>query len=145
MVENDTKHKASTAEELEASIFADDPVSSEAQINPVAHPVLVGCKLSETPEETLLKILSKGCRLVNVKDVPRVPGYQWLTESTLRHMIFQATQRYDAKGSKLPTNGLHECGALIYIGQDKNRRQRILVDLDGLDRWIDQCRTSQGV
>lgn len=78
--------------------------------------------------------LHRPARIVKVKDVPVTPGYGWLTEPALRHLIFKATHRKNSKGQPIPTNGLIECRAIIRLGR------KVLVDLDQFDKWIDQHR-----
>lgn len=69
-----------------------------------------------------------------MKDLPAVPGYGWLTEQALRHLIFKATPRKNSKGEKIPTNDLYECGAIIRLGR------KVLIDLDRFDKWIEKHR-----
>lgn len=79
-------------------------------------------------------IQQRSPRIVKVKDLPSTPGYGWLTESALRHLIFKATPRKNSKGDAIPTNGLFECGAIIRLGR------KVLLDLDRFDSWIEQHR-----
>ncbi len=73
-------------------------------------------------------------RIVRVKDLPQMPGYQWISEGAVRHLIFKATPRKNSKGESVVTNGLFECGALIRIGR------KVLIDLDRFDLWVSQHR-----
>lgn len=66
--------------------------------------------------------------------LPKTAGYEWLTASALRHLIFKATPRKNSKGTPIPTNGLHECGAIIKIGR------KVLIDLDRFDQWVNEHR-----
>lgn len=71
-------------------------------------------------------------RIIRVRDLPTIPGYGWLTEAALRHLIFKSRARINSRGESTATNGLMECGAIIRIGR------RILVDLDKFDCWVDR-------
>lgn len=73
-------------------------------------------------------------RTVTVKELPMLPGYGWLTEAALRHLIFKALPRKNSKGEALPTNGLSEAGAIIRLGR------KVLIDLDRFDQWVSQHR-----
>ncbi|MEM6550234.1 MAG: hypothetical protein AAF713_21200 [Pseudomonadota bacterium] len=75
-------------------------------------------------------------RLASVKDVQKLTGYQWATERYLRHLIFNAEDRYGSRGTIVPGNGL--APAIIRIGR------KVLIDLDAFDAWIDGQR-SEGV
>ena len=75
-------------------------------------------------------------RLAPVKDVPTIPGYQWLSESALRHLIFNSHPRVDSKGQPIPTNGLQEAGVIVRLGR------KLLLDMDRFDAWLDSHRTS---
>ena len=85
----------------------------------------------------MTNILSSGYseRFVTVKRLAELPAYKgWLTESSVRHLIFTATRRFNSKGEELPSNGLDK--AIIRIGR------KVLIDLDEFDRWIDDHRES---
>lgn len=73
-----------------------------------------------------------GKRLVTVKQLTGHPRYQWLTEASLRHLIFASRRRVGTRGAAIPGNGLDR--ALIRIGR------KVLVDLDEFDRWIESHR-----
>lgn len=77
---------------------------------------------------------TKQSRLVTVADLPTTPGYGWVTQAALRHLIFKATPRKNSKGEAIPTNGLVECGAIIKLGR------KVLVDLDRFDQWVERHR-----
>jgi len=74
-----------------------------------------------------------GSRLYRVRDIPNLPGYEWTTESFLRHAIFNADDRVGSGGTVIPGNGL--AGAILRIGR------KVLIDLDALDNWIESHRT----
>lgn len=57
--------------------------------------------------------------LLTVKGLVERPGYEWLTERGLRHLIFNAQ-----------TNGLKESGALIKLSR------RVLIDQPRFDSWV---------
>lgn len=75
-----------------------------------------------------------GKRIVSVPQVPAVPGYQWLTKHSLRHMIFAASDRFNSKGEKLPGNGMDQFGVVIRVGR------KVLIDLDAFDKWLETRR-----
>jgi hypothetical protein len=71
-------------------------------------------------------------RRARVRDVPNLPGYEWVTESFLRHVIFDAKDRVGSGGTVIPGNGL--AGAIIRVGR------RVLIDLDAFDCWVESHR-----
>ncbi len=73
-------------------------------------------------------------RYATPNTLPKTAGYEWLTTSALRHLIFKATPRKNSKGIPIQTNGLYECGAIIKIGR------KVLIDLDRFDQWISEHR-----
>ena len=75
-----------------------------------------------------------GSRLTTVKMLPQLPGYDWLTEPALRHLIFQARSRKATNGDVVRGNGLQEAGAIVRIGR------KVLLDLDRFDEWVDRHR-----
>ncbi len=77
-------------------------------------------------------------RIVRVNDLPTLRGYEWLTKSALRHLIFQSKPRLNSRGEAIKTNGLVESGAVIRIGR------KILFDLDKFDLWVDSHRHDLG-
>lgn len=77
-----------------------------------------------------------GRRLATVRQIPGIPGYGWLTEPALRHLIFNAQNRLNSRGEKIAGNGLGR--AVLRIGR------KILVDLDGFDSWLDEHRQDAG-
>ena len=76
----------------------------------------------------------RGIRLATVNQVPGISGYEWLTVSALRHLIFQAEDRFCSTGQVIKGNGLSR--AIIRVGR------KVLIDLDEFDRWIDDHRES---
>jgi hypothetical protein len=85
---------------------------------------------------TTNRSLLAGPRLVTVSALPSIPGYEWLSVSALRHLLFRASKRFDSKGERVPDNGLEEAGAILRIGR------KILIDLDRFDAWLATHRTS---
>jgi hypothetical protein len=75
-----------------------------------------------------------GPRLATVREIPKIPGYQWCTQPALRHLLFEAEDRVSSCGEKIPGNGLTEIGAIIRIGR------KILIDLDKFDSWVELHR-----
>ena len=75
-------------------------------------------------------------RIASVKQLPETPGYEWLTVSALRHLIFNSQPRVDSKSRPVPTSGMQEAGAIIRLGR------KLLIDLDRFDAWLDSHRTS---
>lgn len=76
-------------------------------------------------------------RLFPVKQVPKQSGYEWATESSLRHWIFEAEDRVSASGYEIAGNGF--ASAIIRIGR------KILIDLDQLDVWIETHRLTDKI
>ena len=73
-------------------------------------------------------------RLAKAKEIPTIPGYGWVTERYLRHLIFNAQDRKGSGGTIIRGNGF--APAIIKLGR------RILIDLNEFDVWIDAHRTS---
>ena len=71
-------------------------------------------------------------RLFPVNQIPNQPGYAWLTESALRHWIFNAEETVGSGGTIIPGNGFGP--AIIRLGR------KILIDLDMLDVWVEAHR-----
>jgi hypothetical protein len=74
-------------------------------------------------------------RLFTIKDVPQQPGYEWLNENKLRHYVFKADKR-KVDNEIREGNGLHEAGAIIRCGR------KVLIDLDGVDAWLESQKTT---
>jgi hypothetical protein len=74
-------------------------------------------------------------RLARVPDIPNLPGYEWTTQSYLRHAVFDAQDRLGSGGTVIPGNGL--AGAIIRIGR------KVLIDLDRFDTWIEDQREGE--
>ena len=72
-----------------------------------------------------------GC-LVTVRQLAQLPKYGWLTESAVRHLIFEANPRYNSRGDLVGGNGLEM--AIVRLGR------RLLIDLAAWDAWIDRHR-----
>jgi|TARA_B100000315_G_scaffold250438_1_gene283262 hypothetical protein len=73
-------------------------------------------------------------RVYSVKQIPSLPGYTWLSASSLRHIIFNSKNRMRSGGESIPGNGLAEERAIIRVGR------KVLIDLDAFDRWLDDHR-----
>ena len=81
------------------------------------------------------KTLRKPKRLSTVRDIPITLGYEWATESFLRHAIFNAKDRVGSGGTVIPGNGL--ASAIIRIGR------KVLIDLDQFDAWVEAQREGE--
>ena len=57
-----------------------------------------------------------------------------ITESSLRHHVHNAEDRYNSLGEIIPGNGL--APAIIRIGR------KLLIDLDVFDHWVESHRVS---
>ena len=76
-------------------------------------------------------------RLATIPNMALLPKYcAAFTESSLRHLAFEAKQRISSNGDVFPGNGLEETGAIIRVGR------KLLIDLDRFDAWLDSHRTS---
>lgn len=74
-------------------------------------------------------------RFMTVKRLVQLPAYRgWLTEASVRHLIFAARPRLNSKGVALPTNGLER--AIVKIGR------KVLIDRDEFERWVELHRLS---
>lgn len=73
---------------------------------------------------------SGGTVLITVKQLVSLPAYGWLTEASVRHLLFSAKARVNSKGETIPGNGLHEAGAIIRLGR------RVLFDVSAFDQWL---------
>ena len=71
-------------------------------------------------------------RLATVRMLPETKGYEWLTESVLRHWIFASEDRVGSGGAVVAGNGFAR--AVIRV------RRKILIDLNELDLWIEGHR-----
>ena len=87
---------------------------------------------------TIQQTSVRGRRIATVSKLPQLPGYDWLTEPALRHLLFEAKSRKASRGRIIPGNGLEEAGAIIRVGR------RVLIDLDRFDSWLDGHRISPG-
>lgn len=68
--------------------------------------------------------------LYPVQDFVALPEFSFLTESSMRHLIFNSRSRYSASGEKIQGNGLVESGAIIRIGR------RVLIDAAKFREWM---------
>jgi hypothetical protein len=69
--------------------------------------------------------------LFKVKEVPKLAEFSWLTESSLRHLIFNSRPRVGAKGQVISGNGMSEAGVIKKFGT------RILIDINRLRSWVE--------
>ncbi|MBB3066652.1 hypothetical protein [Limibacillus halophilus] len=67
-------------------------------------------------------------QLLTVKQLAQDSRFPWLTESALRHLIFNSQSRFSAAGDVLEGNGLD--GAIIRVGR------RILINIDEFVSWL---------
>lgn len=74
--------------------------------------------------------------LYSVKEVPQLAEFAWLTESSLRHLIFQSENRYASNGQIIIGNGMLQAGVIKRFGK------RILIDIEKLRLWVDSNHTS---
>ena len=81
--------------------------------------------------------LGSGPRRYTVAQIPSLPGYQWLSQASLRHLIFSAQDRLNSKGEVIPGNGL--APAIIRVGR------KVLIDLDEFDNWVEGHRVESRV
>ena len=83
------------------------------------------------------KTTNEGRRLFTIRNLAKTPGYaQAFSESSLRHLVFDAKPRKNSKGEAIDGNGLAQIGAILHVGR------KILIDLDRFDSWLDRQRTS---
>ena len=68
--------------------------------------------------------------LYSVKEVPQLPEFAWLTESSLRHMIFKSKASHASNGEIVSGNGMVEAGVIKRFGA------RILIDIEKLREWV---------
>ena len=61
------------------------------------------------------ELLFHHSQLVTVRQLSQLSEYGWLTESVVRHLIFEAKPRYNSKGEKIDGNGLEP--AIVRIGR----------------------------
>lgn len=71
---------------------------------------------------------------VTVGQLARLPQYPWLTESSVRHMIYDDHPRVNSKGEKTGGNGISV--AILRIGR------RVLIDVKAFDTWLSSHRVS---
>jgi hypothetical protein len=87
---------------------------------------------------TIYGNLAGRLRCSRVRDIPNLPGYEWVTESFLRHAIFNAEDRIGSGGAVIQGNGLSD--AIIRVGR------KVLIDLNAFDAWVEshRCSTNAG-
>ena len=73
-------------------------------------------------------------RYSTIDEVAANPCYPF-TRSSLRHLIFQSTTRFNSAGDTIQDNGLGR--AIIRVGR------KVLIDLDEFDNWLDSKRQCQ--
>jgi len=64
------------------------------------------------------------------------PEFDYLSRSSLQHLIFNSKPRKSASGNVIPGNGLVEAGAIIRIGR------RVLLDAPRFRTWVEAQRES---
>lgn len=64
-----------------------------------------------------------------VEEFVRLPEFSYLTQSSLRHLIFNSRPRYSASGDVIGGNGLAEAGAIIRLGR------KVLIDSAKFREW----------
>lgn len=75
-------------------------------------------------------------RIATVVAMASMPEYRFMTASALRQLIFKAGATLNARGQRIPGNGLAEAGAIIRVGR------RVYIDLDRFDKWLLAQRTA---
>ncbi len=65
-----------------------------------------------------------------VKEFVTLPEFAFLTESSIRHLLFNSRTRYSTSGETVLGNGLAESGAIIRVGR------RILIDVHKFREWL---------
>lgn len=73
---------------------------------------------------------------MTVKRLASLDTYYWLSESAIRHLIFQSQPRINSRGETIPGNGLAEAGAIVRIGR------KILIELNAFDKWVESKNCS---
>ena len=79
---------------------------------------------------TLIVTKNNPRKLYKVKEIPTLPEFSWMTESILRHMIYQSNP-HKAKGEIIPGNGMIEAGVI-----KRPYGKRILIDADNLRNYL---------
>lgn len=74
-------------------------------------------------------------QLFRVQELVQLSEFDYLTEGSLRHLIFNSETRFAASGEKIAGNGLADAGAIIRIGR------RVLIDAQRFRAWVEQHRT----
>ena len=78
------------------------------------------------------KKIKGGLRLVSVKELSNILGNETFSEPAIRHLIFNAEDRFSASGEVIPSNGL--ASSILRIGS------RLLLDLDSFYVWLETHR-----
>jgi len=76
--------------------------------------------------------LQPALRLVTVNQLLLREEYQWLTRSSIRHLIFNTHERSNSKGEMIPGNGFDR--VVVRVGR------KVLIDLDEMVLWLKQQR-----
>jgi len=92
-------------------------------------------KMSYMHLEASSMYVTQHLRLKTVKQILADQEYQWVTNSYLRHVIFNAEDRYGSGGTKIEGNGL--APAIIRIGR------KVLIDMNQFDCWVEKHRMGQ--
>ena len=75
--------------------------------------------------------LTPGRRLATIEQTAKLYPF---TAAALRDLVFRANDRQNSRGQLIKGNGLAKAGAVVRIGR------KVLIDLDGFERWIDSHR-----
>ncbi len=68
--------------------------------------------------------------LFTVKEFVRLPEFDFMTESSVRHMIFNSRSHYSSGGEEVKGNGLSESGAIVRIGR------KVLINAQKFREWM---------
>lgn len=68
--------------------------------------------------------------LFTVEEFVQLPEFSYLTRSSLRHLIFNSSDRESAGGEVISGNGLDASGAIVRIGR------KVLINSQKFREWI---------
>ena len=86
-------------------------------------------------EEELALTEIRPSRLMTVRQILDSEGYEWVTNSYLRSLIYNAEDRFGSGGTRIPGNGF--APAVIRIGG------KILIDMNEFDAFIERHRMTE--
>lgn len=69
-----------------------------------------------------------------VSEFVQLQEFGYLTEGSLRHLIYKSQPRLNAKGAEIPGNGMIEAGVIIRLGR------KVLIDAEKFRDWIKASR-----